>query len=84
MLLLLVIAGFFIRWAPYYGGTVLVLFASAAVMAAAIWVSQRRRYALAVQGISQEQYPPAIGSAAALSCGVVVLGLSAVAFLLLT
>ena len=83
-LLLVVVAGFLLRWAPYHGTAVLVLFAAALAVGAAITLTHRRRLAGSTWGIAEERYPPAIGSIAALTLALVVLGASALFFLLVT
>lgn len=83
-LLLVVVAGFLLRWAPYHGTAVLVLFAAALAVGAAITLTHRRRLAGSTWGIAEERYPPAIGSIAALTLALVVLGASALVFLLVT
>lgn len=80
LMLMLVVGGFFIRWAPYYGAVVLGLFGAAALVAVGVWAGQRRRYALADAGIAAEQYPPAVGGA--LSLSLAVMGLGGVALVL--
>lgn len=80
LLLVLVVGGFFIRWVPYHGAAVLGLCAAAALAAGGIWTGQRRRYIRADAGISAERYPPALGGA--LSLSLVVMGLGALALLL--
>lgn len=83
-LLLLVVAGFMLRWAPYHGAAVLGLFCAAAVVSAGVSVSQRRRLGKAVRGITRESYPPAIGTVAALALAVVVLAAAALVMLAVT
>ncbi len=74
LLLMLVVGGFFIRWAPYYGAAVLWLFGAACLIAGGVWAGQRRRYAQAGAGIAAERYPAALGGAASLALAVMALG----------
>ncbi|TLP98589.1 DUF202 domain-containing protein [Nesterenkonia salmonea] len=83
-LLLLVVAGFMLRWAPYHGVAVLGLFCGAGLVAAGISLSQRRRLGAAVKGINQEHYPPALATVAALAMAVIGLGLAALVMLAVT
>lgn len=83
LMLMLVVGGFFIRWAPYHGAAVLWLFGAAALTSAGVWAGQRRRYARAGAGIAAEQYPPALGGAAALAAAVTALGGVALVLVLL-
>lgn len=83
LMLMLVVGGFFIRWAPSYGAVVLWLFGAAALVAAGVWAGQRRRYALADAGITSEQYPPAVGGALSLCLAVMSLGGVALVLVLL-
>ena len=83
-LLLLVVAGFMLRWAPYHGAAVLGLFCGAGLVAAGISLSQRRRLGNAVRGINEERYAPAVGTVAALAVAVVGLGAAALVMLAVT
>jgi uncharacterized membrane protein YidH (DUF202 family) len=83
-LLLMVVAGFMLRWAPYHGAAVLGLFCGAALVSAGISLSQRRRLGRAVRGISRESYPPALGTVGALAFAVVGLGSAALVMLAVT
>ncbi|GFZ92552.1 hypothetical protein GCM10011359_22410 [Nesterenkonia alkaliphila] len=83
-LLLVVVAGFTIRWAPHHGAAVLILFVAALVTAGGITVTHRRRLNSAVQGIAQERYRPAVGSVAALAAAVAGLGVAALVLLSVT
>lgn len=84
LLLMLVVGGFFIRWAPYHGAVVLWLFAAATFIAAGVWAGQRQRYSRADRGIASESYPPALAGAAVLAAAVVGLGAAALVFVLIS
>ncbi len=83
-LLLVVVAGFTIRWAPYHGAAVLILFVAALVTAGGISLTHRRRLSSAVRGIAQECYRPAVGSVAGLAAAVAGLGVAALVLLSVT
>lgn len=81
-LLLVVVAGFLLRWVPYHGPKVLALFLAALAVSAGISLTHRRRLISSTRGIADEHYIPAIGSVTSLALGVVVLGLAAMMLLL--
>ena len=83
-LLLVVVAGLLLRWAPYHGAAVLTLFVAALAVAAGVSLTQRHRLITAPWGIADEHYRPAIGSVAGLTLAVMVLGVAALVFLLVT
>lgn len=82
-LLLVVVSGLMLRWAPYYGTAVLTLFGAALAVGAAIWFTQRRRITHSTRGIADECYQPALGSAAGLALAVATLGAAALVLLLM-
>lgn len=83
-LVLVVTAVMMLRWLPYHGTLVLLLFCAALVQAAVILGTNRGRLNSSTTGITRERYAPALGSAFSLSLAVMVLGAAAVAFLLVT
>lgn len=55
MLALVTVSAIFLRWLPHHGLPILLLFAVSAAAAAAIYLTQRRRYGTSARGISQER-----------------------------
>lgn len=49
------VSAIFLRWLPQHGSPVLLLFAVSAGAAAAIYLTQRRRYRASSHGISREK-----------------------------
>lgn len=82
LLLLIVVAGFLLRWIPYQGAAVLTLVGACALVALGIFVTERSRYARAARGIADERYPAAVVSALALTGVVIGIALAALALLL--
>ncbi|WP_120002882.1 DUF202 domain-containing protein [Nesterenkonia muleiensis] len=83
-LLLVVVAGMTLRWAPYHGPAVLTLFCAALIVAAGISLRHRRRLVSSTWGIADGRYPPAVGSVAGLALAVAALGMVALVLLLVT
>ncbi|KRE65477.1 MULTISPECIES: DUF202 domain-containing protein [Micrococcaceae] len=54
MMSLVTVSAIFLRWLPHHGFPVLTLFAIAVAAAAAIYLTQRRRYNSSSHGISRE------------------------------
>ena len=54
MLALVTVSAVFLRWLPEHGLPILLLFAVSAGAAAAIYVTQRRRYSASSRGIQEE------------------------------
>lgn len=52
---LVTVSAIFLRWLPHHGFPILTLFAVAVAAAAAIYLTQRRRYNTSSHGISQEK-----------------------------
>ncbi|GAB3848078.1 DUF202 domain-containing protein [Nesterenkonia populi] len=82
LLLLIVVAGFLLRWIPYQGAVVLTLVGACALVALGILLSERSRYARAAQGITDERYPAAITSTLAMTGAVIGIALAALLLLL--
>lgn len=55
MLALVTVSAIFLRWLPHHGFPILLLFAVSAGAAAAIYLTQRRRYSTSSHGISVER-----------------------------
>lgn len=55
MMALVTVSAIFLRWLPHHGFPILALFAIAIAAAAAIYLTQRRRYHTSSHGITQEQ-----------------------------
>lgn len=55
MMALVTVSAIFLRWLPQHGMPVLLLFAVSAAAAAAIYLTQRRRYGASARGISRER-----------------------------
>lgn len=83
-LVLIVVAGMMLRWAPYHGAAVLALFVAALAVSGTILISHRRRLVSSTWGIADEHYPPALGGVGGLALAVVGLGVAALVFLLVT
>ncbi|WP_146339952.1 DUF202 domain-containing protein [Nesterenkonia sp. NBAIMH1] len=82
LLLLLVLAGFLLRWIPYQGAAVLTLVGGCSLVALGIFVGERARYRRAVHGILDESYPAAVRSVLGLTAAVMGIGLAALILLL--
>jgi hypothetical protein len=54
MMALVTVSAIFLRWLPHHGLPILALFAVAVTAAAAIYLTQRRRYCTSSYGILQE------------------------------
>jgi len=54
MMALVTVSAIFLRWLPHHGLPILMLFAVSATAAAAIYITQRRRYSASARGIRQE------------------------------
>ncbi|WP_354149273.1 hypothetical protein [Arthrobacter sp. 754] len=55
MMALVTVSAIFLRWLPHHGLPILLLFAVSAGAAAAIYLTQRRRYRASARGIRQEK-----------------------------
>ena len=55
MMALVTVSAIFLRWLPRHGFPILLLFGVSAGTAAAIYLTQRRRYSARARGISQER-----------------------------
>ncbi len=54
MLALVTVSAIFLRWLPHHGMPILLLFAVSSAAAAAIYLTQRRRYGASSRGITRE------------------------------
>jgi uncharacterized membrane protein YfcA len=54
MLAMVTVSAIFLRWLPHHGFPILLLFGVSSAAAAAIYVTQRRRYSASSQGIRRE------------------------------
>lgn len=66
------VSAIFLRWLPHHGFPVPTMFAVA--VAAAIYLTRRRRYNASTQGISQEKIDAEIPAVLCTTFGGVVLG----------
>ncbi len=71
---LLTVSAIFLRWLPHHGSPILTLFAVAVAAAAAIYLTQHRRYNASSHGISQERIDAEIPAVFWTAFGGVVLG----------
>lgn len=55
MMALVTVSAIFLRWLPNHGLPILLLFAVSTGAAAAIYLTQRRRYSASARGIRQER-----------------------------
>lgn len=55
MMALVTVSAIFLRWLPHHGLPILLLFAVSAAAAAAIYLTQRRRYGANARGIWHEK-----------------------------
>ncbi|MCP9001789.1 DUF202 domain-containing protein [Pseudarthrobacter sp. RMG13] len=55
MMALVTVSAIFLRWLPHHGFPILLLFAVSVAAAAAIYLTQRRRYGASARGISREK-----------------------------
>ncbi|MDQ0678275.1 hypothetical protein QFZ30_001657 [Arthrobacter pascens] len=78
---MVVAAAIFLRWTPHHGWFVGTLVAAAGVTALAINVTRKPGVRRAVRGIYQESMPPDLTSTAAVTAGVVILGIYTVLLL---
>ncbi|WP_309126390.1 DUF202 domain-containing protein [Kocuria sp.] len=74
MLTFVVVAALFLRWVPRHGPFVLVLLLLAVLTAAAVCLTQRRRYARSARGIARDEPTPEVGAVLATAAAVLVLG----------
>jgi uncharacterized membrane protein YidH (DUF202 family) len=72
---MVIAAAVFLRWLPHHGWFVGTLVGGAIVTAAAINLTQKRRFHRAIRGIKHETMEPHLGSTAAVAASVVVLAL---------
>ena len=72
MMALVTVSAIFLRWLPHHGFPILTLFAVA--VAAAIYLTQRRRYNASSHGISQEKVDAEIPAVLCTASAGVVLG----------
>jgi hypothetical protein len=56
MMALVTVSAIFLRWLPHHGLPILLLFAVSATAAAAIYITQRRRYSASSRGITRERF----------------------------
>lgn len=72
----------FLRWLPHHGLAVLALFAVASGAAAAIYLTQRRRYSISSHGILQEKIKADMAAVLWTAFAGVVLGVLGIAVVL--
>lgn len=75
MLALVTVSAIFLRWLPHHGLPILTLFAVAVTAAAAIYLTQRRRYRSSSYGILQEKVNAEISAVLWTALAGVVLGI---------
>lgn len=74
MLALVTVSAIFLRWLPQHGFPILLLFAVSAGAAAAIYLTQRRRYGASSRGIVRESVDADIAAVLWTAFAGVVLG----------
>ncbi|MEE2522330.1 DUF202 domain-containing protein [Pseudarthrobacter sp. J75] len=74
MMALITVSAIFLRWLPHHGLPILALFGVAAVAAAGIYLTQRRRYRTSSRGISSEQLSADAGAVLWTTVACVALG----------
>lgn len=79
---MLLIGAVMLRWARVYGGAVLVVAGLLCVLAVLIVSTQRRRYLVGCQSISNEKATPNVGSVVALTLSALLLGAAGLVFVL--
>ena len=81
MLLFALVGAVFLRWLPHYGSWVVLLTLTCALVAAAIYLTQRIRYGRQSRGVAAERVEAdvvAVFATTAATVGLGVLGLLAV------
>lgn len=79
---LVTVSAIFLRWLPHHGLPVLALFAVAVGAAAAIYLTQRRRYSTSSYGIAQEKLNAEITAVLWTAFAAIVLGILGIAVVL--
>ena len=74
MMALVTVSAIFLRWLPHRGFPILMLFVIAITTAAAIYLTQRRRYSTTSSGITQEKVDAEIPAVIWTASAGVVLG----------
>lgn len=72
---LVTVSAIFLRWLPHHGLPILALLAVAVTAAAAIYLTQRRRYSTSSHGISQEKVNAEIAAVPWTAFAGIVLGI---------
>lgn len=83
MMALVTVSAIFLRWLPHHGLPILALFA-VAVAAAAIYLTQRRRYSASSHGITQERGNAEIGAVLWTAFAGIALGVLGLAIVLVS
>lgn len=76
---LVTVSAIFLRWLPHHGWPILALFTVAVTAAAAIYLTQRRRYSSSSYGILQEKVNAEIAAVLWTAFAGVVLGILGIA-----
>jgi uncharacterized membrane protein YfcA len=79
MMALVTVSAIFLRWLPHHGLPILALFTVATTAAAAIYLTQRRRYETSSYGICQEKVNAEIAAVLWTAFAGVVLGVLGIA-----
>jgi uncharacterized membrane protein YfcA len=82
MMALVTVSAIFLRWLPHHGLPILALFAVAVTAAAAIYLTQRRRYSTSSHGISHERVNADIGAVLWTASAGIALGALGIAVVL--
>ncbi|MCH8560863.1 DUF202 domain-containing protein [Nesterenkonia sp. LB17] len=75
MMLFALVGAVFLRWLPHYGFWTVGLTLSCAVVAGAIYLTQRRRYSRQSRGIAAERVEADVPAVLVTTLAVVVLGI---------
>jgi hypothetical protein len=81
---LCVVSSVFLRWLPHYGVPILALVVLAVAGAAAIYLTQRRRYGVRARGIAQNQLHADVAAVLWTTGAVMVLGVLCLGVVLAT
>lgn len=81
---LVTVSAIFLRWLPHHGLPILALFAVAVAAAAAIYLTQRRRYSASSHGITQERGNAEIGAVLWTAFAGIALGVLGLAIVLVS
>lgn len=84
MMALVTVSAIFLRWLPHHGFPILALFAISVAAAAAIYLTQRRRYSASSHGITRERVSAEIGAVLWTAFAGIALGALGIAVVLAT